>query len=135
MGLDIDGMLEDLEKADEGSVFVLHTVAHNPTGVDPTPEQWMRIADVVEKKKAIPIFDTAYQACALHGHRIHARFQCLGSQCGCVVEPSCGFAALVSLRLCLKASCFRCFEWLQLLGCSSPRAACALTGSASFCPL
>jgi len=61
MSLDLDGMLEDLNKAKEGSVFVLHTVAHNPSGVDPTEEQWKLIADVCEAKKAIPIFDTAYQ--------------------------------------------------------------------------
>ena len=36
MGLDIEGMLADLKAAPEGSVFILHTVAHNPTGVDPT---------------------------------------------------------------------------------------------------
>ena len=36
MTLDIDGMLEDLRAAPKGSTFVLHTVAHNPTGVDPS---------------------------------------------------------------------------------------------------
>jgi len=64
MGLDLDGMLEDLGKAKEGSVFVLHTVAHNPSGVDPTEEQWKKIADLAEAKKAICIFDTAYQGYA-----------------------------------------------------------------------
>ncbi len=34
-----------------GSVFVLHTVAHNPTGVDPTQEQWKAIADVCEERQ------------------------------------------------------------------------------------
>jgi len=37
------------------------SVAHNPSGVDPTEEQWKKIADLCEAKKAIPIFDTAYQ--------------------------------------------------------------------------
>eukprot|EP00283_Hemiselmis_rufescens_P020995 CAMPEP_0173439034 /NCGR_PEP_ID=MMETSP1357-20121228/20735_1 /TAXON_ID=77926 /ORGANISM="Hemiselmis rufescens, Strain PCC563" /LENGTH=420 /DNA_ID=CAMNT_0014404369 /DNA_START=11 /DNA_END=1273 /DNA_ORIENTATION=+ len=64
MGLDIEGMLQDLAGAPLGSVFVLHTVAHNPTGVDPTPDQWKRIADVCEKKRAVIIFDTAYQGYA-----------------------------------------------------------------------
>jgi hypothetical protein len=36
-------------------------VAHNPSGVDPTEEQWKKIADLAEAKKAICIFDTAYQ--------------------------------------------------------------------------
>lgn len=48
-GLDIDGMLEDLSKAQPGSSVLLHTCAHNPTGVDPTEEQWHKIADVCEK--------------------------------------------------------------------------------------
>jgi len=42
--LDIEGMLADLQTAPEGSVILLHACAHNPTGVDPTQEQWKRIA-------------------------------------------------------------------------------------------
>jgi len=33
-------MLEDLQNATPGSVVLLHTCAHNPTGVDPNLEQW-----------------------------------------------------------------------------------------------
>lgn len=47
-GIDFDGMLDDLNNAPEGAVIVLHAVAHNPTGCDPTPDQWKRIADVIE---------------------------------------------------------------------------------------
>jgi len=64
MGLDIDGLIEDLNAAPKGSVFVLHTVAHNPTGVDPTQEEWKRIADVCEARDAVVVFDTAYQGYA-----------------------------------------------------------------------
>lgn len=64
MGLDIDGMLEDLRAAPEGSTFILHTVAHNPTGVDPTQEQWKKIAEVCKERNAILVFDTAYQGYA-----------------------------------------------------------------------
>lgn len=39
-GLDLSGMLEDLSAAREGSIVLLHACAHNPTGVDPTREQW-----------------------------------------------------------------------------------------------
>jgi aspartate aminotransferase len=31
-------MIEDLKNATPGSVVLLHTCAHNPTGVDPTLE-------------------------------------------------------------------------------------------------
>jgi len=60
-GLDFAGMLEDLADAQPGSVVLLHTCAHNPTGADPTPEQWHQIAEVVKKNQLYPFFDTAYQ--------------------------------------------------------------------------
>ncbi|KAK4146543.1 pyridoxal phosphate-dependent transferase [Dichotomopilus funicola] len=63
-GLDVDGLKATLEKADEGSIIVLHACAHNPTGVDPTPEQWREIASVMKAKKHFPFFDTAYQGFA-----------------------------------------------------------------------
>lgn len=47
-----------------GSIFLLHTCAHNPTGVDPTPDQWNEIADICMSKKLVPFFDTAYQGFA-----------------------------------------------------------------------
>lgn len=37
-GFDLDGMIKDLNNAQTGSIILLHTCAHNPTGVDPTPE-------------------------------------------------------------------------------------------------
>lgn len=43
------------------AVAVSAGCAHNPTGVDPTPEQWEQIADVCVAKKLLPFFDVAYQ--------------------------------------------------------------------------
>ncbi|XP_075072055.1 aspartate aminotransferase, cytoplasmic [Mixophyes fleayi] len=63
-GLDLKGLLEDLEKADEHSIFVLHACAHNPTGTDPTPDQWKQIADVMKRRHLFPFFDSAYQGFA-----------------------------------------------------------------------
>lgn len=60
-GLDFTGMIADLEAAAPGSVVMLHTCAHNPTGVDPTEEQWKKIADVCKRNQLYPFFDTAYQ--------------------------------------------------------------------------
>jgi len=37
-GFDCDGMLEDLDKADNESIVILHACAHNPTGQDPTKD-------------------------------------------------------------------------------------------------
>lgn len=39
---------------------LLHTCAHNPTGVDPSKEQWEVILEIVQRKRLIPLFDTAY---------------------------------------------------------------------------
>ena len=37
--------LSDLsQKAPRGSIILLHACAHNPTGVDPTPEQWKELS-------------------------------------------------------------------------------------------
>ncbi|XP_070541489.1 aspartate aminotransferase, cytoplasmic-like [Ptychodera flava] len=63
-GLDFNGMIEDLNNAPENSVIILHSCAHNPTGVDPTQEQWKKIATVMEQKKLFPFFDAAYQGFA-----------------------------------------------------------------------
>lgn len=62
--LDLDGMLEDLRKAPRGSVVLLHACAHNPTGVDPTQEQWKAIASVMRECGHLPWFDSAYQGFA-----------------------------------------------------------------------
>ncbi|CEP24895.1 AAT2 [Cyberlindnera jadinii] len=62
--LDLEGYLRDIESAPEGSVFLLHACAHNPTGLDPTPEEWTQILNAIKKKNHLPIFDSAYQGFA-----------------------------------------------------------------------
>ena len=60
-GLDFDGMLGSLQQIPHGSIIVLHACCHNPTGVDPTAEQWTRIIDVVRSRGIVPFLDLAYQ--------------------------------------------------------------------------
>jgi len=62
--LDFKGMLEDLQKAKNGSILLLHAAAHNPTGVDPTKAQWDEILKVCQEKNHICWFDSAYQGFA-----------------------------------------------------------------------
>ncbi|KAK1125791.1 hypothetical protein K0M31_005335 [Melipona bicolor] len=62
--IDIEGMIKDLRGAPENAVIILHACAHNPTGCDPTPEQWAKIGDVIEKRKLFTVFDSAYQGFA-----------------------------------------------------------------------
>ncbi|CAA0838368.1 Aspartate aminotransferase 3- chloroplastic [Striga hermonthica] len=63
-GLDFEGFLEDLGSAPEGAVVLLHACAHNPTGVDPTPQQWEQIRQLIRSKALLPFFDSAYQGFA-----------------------------------------------------------------------
>lgn len=62
--LDMDGLKEDLMNAPEYSIVILHACAHNPTGVDPTHEQWKEIAAICKQKNHFPVFDSAYQGFA-----------------------------------------------------------------------
>lgn len=62
--LDFAGMIADINGAPNGSIFLLHACAHNPTGVDPTPEQWKGISDAIMAKGHIAWFDSAYQGFA-----------------------------------------------------------------------
>ncbi|CAB3982763.1 Aspartate aminotransferase, cytoplasmic [Paramuricea clavata] len=59
-GLDLNGMLEDLQNAPEGSVIILHGCGQNPTGVDPSNEEWIKIANVIKEKHLFPLLDYAY---------------------------------------------------------------------------
>lgn len=64
VGLDFQGLKKALQEAPDRSVFLLHACAHNPTGVDPTKEQWHQIADLFESKGHFAFFDCAYQGFA-----------------------------------------------------------------------
>jgi aspartate aminotransferase len=55
------GMLEDVNNAPSGSCILLHAAAHNPTGLDPSIEQWRELSRLVKTKNHFVIFDNAYQ--------------------------------------------------------------------------
>jgi aspartate aminotransferase len=60
--LDFDGLIDDLKNnAATGDAVLLHACCHNPTGVDPTAEQWRQIAAVCAEKQLLPVVDFAYQ--------------------------------------------------------------------------
>ena len=59
--LAFDRMMETLSQAHEGDVVLLHGCCHNPTGIDPTPEQWEQIAVFLKEHKLLPFIDFAYQ--------------------------------------------------------------------------
>ncbi|XP_073149761.1 aspartate aminotransferase, mitochondrial [Henckelia pumila] len=63
-GLDFASMIDDIKNAPSGSFFLLHACAHNPTGVDPSEEQWKEISYQFKVKGHFALFDMAYQGFA-----------------------------------------------------------------------
>lgn len=45
-------------------MILLHACAHNPTGVDPSKEQWAELSNLIKKRNLFPFFDMAYQGFA-----------------------------------------------------------------------
>ena len=59
--LDFAAMIEALRQIPAGDIILLHACCHNPTGVDPSPEQWRQIAKVLNERSVLPLVDFAYQ--------------------------------------------------------------------------
>jgi len=57
-------MLADINAAPDNSVFLFHATAHNPTGIDPSLDQWKQISTAVSAKGHFVAFDMAYQGFA-----------------------------------------------------------------------
>ena len=62
--LDFDAMLASLRGAKAGDVVLFHGCCHNPTGIDPTAEQWSQLAELSKASGWLPLFDFAYQGFA-----------------------------------------------------------------------
>jgi aromatic-amino-acid transaminase len=78
--LDFDAMVESLQKVEAGDLVLFHGCCHNPTGIDPTIEQWEILAKLIADLGAIPFFDFAYQGFAkgieedAQGLRVFAKY-------------------------------------------------------------
>jgi aspartate/tyrosine/aromatic aminotransferase len=56
--------LAGIKKIPAGDVVLLHGCCHNPTGIDPTPDQWRKLADELYGAGILPLLDFAYQGFA-----------------------------------------------------------------------
>jgi len=59
-GIDFEALLAGINGIPSGDVICLHACCHNPTGADPTAEQWKQIADAVYDRGLLPLLDFAY---------------------------------------------------------------------------
>ncbi len=60
-GLDYGAFLEGLKKIPAGDIVILHACCHNPSGVDPTAEQWQEVVETAKACGWFPFLDFAYQ--------------------------------------------------------------------------
>ena len=63
-GLNFDAMTATLNTVTEGDVILLHGCCHNPTGIDPSLDQWKKIAQTLAARRIMPLIDFAYQGLA-----------------------------------------------------------------------
>jgi len=63
-GFDFEGALADIASIPSGDIILLHACAHNPTGVDPKPDQWEQLSSLIKERGLYPFFDMAYQGFA-----------------------------------------------------------------------
>merc|ERR1719335_477322 len=57
-------MIAALERLPPKTAVLLHSCAHNPTGVDPSEEQWRSIVQTMKARGLLPVLDNAYQGYA-----------------------------------------------------------------------
>lgn len=57
----LGALLDSIDQARPGDAVLLHACCHNPTGIDPTREQWQSILEAIQRKGLLPLFDMAYQ--------------------------------------------------------------------------
>ncbi|KAH8177762.1 aminotransferase class I and II domain-containing protein [Sarocladium implicatum] len=63
--LAFESMIAHLDShAVAGDAILLHSCAHNPTGLDPSEAQWRELAQLCLRKKLFVVFDSAYQGFA-----------------------------------------------------------------------
>lgn len=62
--IEIDAMLDALQTIPKGDVILLHACCHNPSGIDPSEDQWRAISDVIVERELMPFIDMAYQGFA-----------------------------------------------------------------------
>jgi aspartate/tyrosine/aromatic aminotransferase len=64
-GFAFRAFMEDIQKLPPRSILILQVTAHNPTGADPTEDQWNTIAEALAKRRDVAILmDCAYQGYA-----------------------------------------------------------------------
>ena len=62
--IQLDQTLDTLSGVPAGDIVLLHACCHNPSGLDPSEDEWRAIADVIAERELVPFVDMAYQGFA-----------------------------------------------------------------------
>lgn len=82
--LDFEDLKRALKQMPRGGVVLLHACCHNPTGIDPSTEEWEALCELMQKRELFPFFDFAYQGFGVDPekdaapirHFVNKGFQC-----------------------------------------------------------
>jgi aspartate/tyrosine/aromatic aminotransferase len=59
--IDVNRMCEAIRSMQSNDLILLHACCHNPTGIDPSRDEWKQISNAIKARGVIPFFDQAYQ--------------------------------------------------------------------------
>ena len=57
----VDAMLAALREIPKGETVLFHACCHNPSGLDPSDENWRAITEIIVERELLPFIDMAYQ--------------------------------------------------------------------------
>lgn len=66
--LDFSALCSYIKTIPAGSIFLMQGCGHNPTGVDPSQEQWRELCHLLQEQSIIPFFDLAYHGLCTNFH-------------------------------------------------------------------
>lgn len=115
--LDFLAMTSDLNKCPVNSVILFHSCAHNPTGVDPTEDEWKELLKICLDKKFLVLFDNAYQGFVSGDPSIDAFAIRLFANAGVEIIVACSFAKNFGLY----GQRVGCLHFLCRNSCDVPR--------------
>jgi aromatic-amino-acid transaminase len=89
LGVDAEGLLADLAGVKAGDAVLLHGCCHNPSGADPEPATWERVAALLRERRALPFIDLAYQGFGDGLEADAAATRALAALGECLIAASC----------------------------------------------
>lgn len=90
--LDFDSMLADIRALPPRSILLMHSCAHNPSGCDPSEDQWRQILEAVQANDLLPYFDNAYQGFVSGDPEVDAFAVRLFAEAGCELIVASSFS-------------------------------------------